>query len=72
MALTQADLDALDRAIASSELEVEQDGKRVRYASFSDLKARREFVSGLLATSGSGAPRATGSFQFDFTTRRGD
>lgn len=71
MALTQADLDALDRAIASSELEVEQDGKRVRFASFNDLKARRDYVSGLLATGGAGgSPRATGSFRFDFSTSR--
>lgn len=68
MAITQADLDALDRAISSSELEVEQEGKRVRYASFDDLRKRREFVSGLLA----GSTRRTGTFHYQFTTSRGD
>lgn len=68
MALTQADLDALDRAIASSELEVEQDGKRVRFASFEDLRKRREFVSGLLAS----GTRRTGTYYYQFTTARGD
>lgn len=72
MALSQVDLDALDRAIASSELEVEQDGKRVRFASFDDLKKRRDYVSGIIATGGGsqGAARATGSFRFRFTTGR--
>lgn len=74
MALTQTDLDNLDRAIASSELEVEQDGKKVRFASFNDLKARREYVSGVLAVGGGsqGTSRPTGAFRFNFTTNRGD
>ena len=72
MALTSADLDALDQAIASSELEVEQDGKRVRFASFDDLKKRRDFVAGVIAqgASSGGTSRRTGSFRFNFTTGR--
>lgn len=71
MAFTQAQLDALDRAIASSELEVEfPDGNRVRYASFADLKARRDFIAGDLAAVA--APRRTGFYQFNMTTLRGD
>ncbi len=73
MALTQADPDRLETAIANAELEVEQDGTRVRYASFADLRARREFVAGVVAA---GAASAGGtsrlSFGFEFTTSRGD
>lgn len=71
MAFTQDQLDALDRAIASSELEVElPDGNRVRYASFADLKARRDFIAGEIAAAAT--TRRTGVFQYQFTTQRGD
>ena len=41
MAVTQADLDSLDRALASGELEVTIDGRRTVYRSVDDLlKAR--------------------------------
>jgi hypothetical protein len=70
MALTQADLDALDRAIASSELEVEQDGKRVRFASFDDLLKRRVYVANALTSSAS--TRSASVFRYTFTTSRGD
>lgn len=46
MAFTQADLDALDEMIASGLLESETaDGKRVKFATFTDLKQRRAFVA---------------------------
>lgn len=71
MAFTQADLDRLDAAIAASELEVENaDGTRVRYASFADLKARRDFVAGQVVGSGAAPARSTTSYRYDFTTRR--
>lgn len=71
MAFTQLQLDALDRAIASAQLEVEMpDGNRVRYANFDDLKKRRDFIAGELALVTT--PRRTGVFQYDMTTRRGD
>jgi hypothetical protein len=72
MALTQADLDRIDTALASGELEIEQDGKRVRYASASDLLSRRAFVASAIAGGTASSPRPTGSFRFDFTTYRGD
>lgn len=63
MALTQADLDRLDAAIATSELEVEVDGQRVRYRSTSDLMAARRHVadvlSGVMAGSGGSTGRRT-------------
>lgn len=51
MALTQTDIDALDRAIASGELTVTVDGKSVTYRSISELKRARDHVSGVIATS---------------------
>jgi len=71
MALTQTDLDALDRAIASSELEVEfSDGQRVRYKSTDDLLKARAHVASVVASSGSTPSRS--AFRFGFTTYRGD
>jgi hypothetical protein len=68
MSFTAADLVALDRAIAASELEVEVAGRRVKFDSFDGLKARRDFVASQLAEQA----RPTGSFRYRFTTSRGD
>lgn len=73
MALSQSDLDALDSAIASSELEVELEGRRVRYRSTSDLIAARAHVASVLAqATTSGTSSARGTYRFTFTTARGD
>ena len=76
MALSQSDLDALDAAIASSELEVELDGRRVRYRSTADLLAARRHVAAVLAeaaaAASAGAGRRGSSFRFSLTTSRGD
>jgi len=69
MAFTTADLDALDRAIAASELKVVLEGREVTFDSFDGLKARREFIAGQLVAAGS---RPTGAFRYRFTTSRGD
>jgi len=69
MAFTTADLTALDRAIAASELEVELEGRKVRFDNFEGLKARRDFIAGQLLAA---AVRPTGSFRYRFTTARGD
>lgn len=50
MALTHADLDRLDAAIATSELEVEFDGRRTRFRSIPELQAARAHVAGVLAS----------------------
>jgi hypothetical protein len=70
MALTQTDLDNLDSAIASSELEVEVDGRRVKYRSTAELLAARKHVASVIL-SASPSTR-TGGFRFRFTTSRGD
>lgn len=51
MAYTQADLDAIDSAIASGELEVSQNDSRVKYRSINELKAARSLVASKLANS---------------------
>ena len=68
MAFTTADLTAIDRAIAASELEVELEGRKVRFDNFEGLKARRDFIAGQIVA----ASRPTGAFRYRFTTSRGD
>lgn len=70
MALSQTDLDTLDSAIASSELEVELDGRRVKYRSTTELLAARAHVAGVLKTAA--AVTRSGNYRFRFTTLRGD
>lgn len=49
MAFTQAQLDALNGALATGELSVEYDGKRVQYRSIDELLKARNIVSAELA-----------------------
>lgn len=74
MALTQTDLDRLDAAIATAELEVEfGDGHRVRYRNTSELISARDHVASVLranATATAGGSRST--YRFNFTTSRGE
>jgi hypothetical protein len=68
MSYTQADLDRLDAAIASSELEVELDGSRVRYRSVSELRVARDHVATVLARQPSQS--SWGVMRVAFTTLR--
>lgn len=68
MAYTQADLDALDRAIAGSQLEVQYGDRRVRYRSMEELLSARQHVAQQIAS----ATRRTGTRRFVFATMRGD
>ena len=52
MAFTVNQLNALDAAIASGRLEVEYNGKRVRYNNVSDLLKARNLVRAELVSSG--------------------
>lgn len=63
MALTQADLDRLDSAIASSELKVEIDGRSITYRSVEELKSARAHVASVI-TQASPAARAGATFYF--------
>lgn len=49
MSFSQAELDALDRMIASGVLEAEYDGKRMKYDSFAQLRNRRRMIADALA-----------------------
>ena len=49
MAFTQTQLDALDEAIGTGELEVEYEGRRIRYRSISELMQARSHVAAMLA-----------------------
>lgn len=70
MALTQTDLDALDAAIASSELEVEINGRRVKYRSTGELVRARAHVDQVLRNSGTTTQRA--SLRYNFVGQRGE
>ncbi len=73
MAFTQTDLDNIDAAVATGELSVELDGRKVVYRSMDDLiKARTLIQSGLAAAAAGSASPRRGSFQVRFTTARGD
>lgn len=54
MALTQADLDALDLAIASGELTVSHSGRTVTYQSTDKLLQARQHVSNVLRSQSGG------------------
>ena len=71
MALTQTDLDTLDAAIAKGELEVEYNGRRVKYKSAKDLMVARDHVNNVLSAATSAFQRRS-QFQYRFTTARGD
>lgn len=66
---TQADIDALDAAIARSELKVEIDGRSVTYRSVDELIAARRHLVDVLAAASTTRRRV---FQFRMTTQRGD
>jgi hypothetical protein len=70
MALTQTDLDVLDRAIASGTLSVEFDGRKMVYQNTSQLIDARHHVATVL--NGSTQNRGPRVFGFRFTTTRGD
>lgn len=70
MAFTQADLDAIDAAIASGELTVSHNGRTVTYRSMDDLFKARDRIANLIALQAS--RRAGSSFRFNFKTARGE
>jgi hypothetical protein len=58
MALTNADLDTIEAAIATSELRVRfSDGREVTYRSIDDLFKARDFIKGVLT--GASSPRVS-------------
>lgn len=69
MAYSQSDLDALDRAIASSQLEVQYGDRRVKYRTMDELLSARQHVAQQIAST-SGTRRSHN--RFTFATARGD
>ncbi len=59
MAFTQAQLDALDTALAQGALSVEYGGKRVTYRSLEEMLALREQMQRELAPTATAAQRRT-------------
>lgn len=71
MALTSSDLERLDMAIATSELEVEVDGKRVRYRDTDSLiRARNHVASVLSGASAGGSGTSRSAFYPTMVMRR--
>lgn len=72
MAFTSADLAAVDSAIASGELTVEVNGKRITYRSFTELESARRLIVGELAGTAGTSGTRRGAYRVTFTTARGD
>lgn len=66
MALTQTDLDALDAAIVSAELEVKLEGRLVKYKSTDELLKARAYAAGVV---NAGANKRV-SYGYAFKTQR--
>lgn len=62
MAFSTADLTKIETAIAKGELEVDYDGKRVKYRSINELKAARDLIRGELEASGALSPAKSVSY----------
>lgn len=72
MALTKTDLDNLDTAIASSELEVQLEGRKVRYRSTDELLKARAHVANVLSAAGATPATRRATYRPNFTTSRGE
>lgn len=73
MSFTPTDLQNINAAIATGELSVEVNGRRVVYRSVDDLiKARNLMQAEIAAGGASPATSRRGSYQVRFTTARGD
>lgn len=73
MAFTQTDLDNINAAIATGELSVEVNGRKVQYRSVDDLiKARSIISADLAAAADLGVAVRRGSYRVTFATHRGD
>lgn len=69
MALSQTDLDRLDKAIASQQLEVQLGDRRVKYRSMEELFAARQHVAQQIAAA---QPCRRATRHYTFSTLRGD
>lgn len=72
MAFTTADLTAIDAAIASGELTVQQGDRQVTYRSISDLERARRIVKAELDAQANTSGVRRGAYSVRFSTARGD
>lgn len=72
MAFTSTDLDAVDAALASGELAVEVNGKRITYRSVDELVTARRLISAELAAATNTTTVRRGAYRVRFSTARGD
>ena len=70
-ALTKTDLEALDSAIATGELTVEFNGRRVTYRSVPELLQARAHVAAVLSNQANTGQRQPGAVSYTFSTTRG-
>ncbi|TXH90346.1 MAG: hypothetical protein E6Q78_05240 [Rhodoferax sp.] len=73
MAFSQTDLDNINTAIATGEMTVEFNGRRVTYRSMAELERARSIIeSDIARASAASVARPRSVYQFRFTTARGD
>lgn len=72
MPFTSADLAAIDAAIASGELTVQQGDRQVTYRSISDLERARRIVKADVDAQANTAATRRGAYTVRFSTHRGD
>lgn len=71
MAFTQTDLDNINAAIATGEMTVEVNGRRVVYRSIADLERARFIIQGDIAAATTSQPATRrGNFTVRFATAR--
>lgn len=72
MAYTQADLSAVQAAIASGEMTVKHNGREVTYRSIAELRRAEDRIMADLAGQQQPGHSGGGSWRYNFTTARGD
>ena len=74
MAFTSQDLANIDAAIATGELSVEVNGRKVTYRSVSDLERARNIILADIAAQATSTSQSTrrGAYRVNFATHRGD
>lgn len=73
MAFTQNDLDNINTAIATGELSVEVNGRKVVYRNMDDLMKARSVISAeLVSAVNAESSVRRGSYRVTFATHRGD
>ena len=73
MAFTQTDLDAVNEAIASGELSIETQGRKVQYRSVAELVTARDLIKADMAETAATSTTSVrrGNFTVRFSTARG-